>query len=828
MNKSQQIKHILMLESPTFRKTFLLEENTYTIGRTSLNSIPISSKTISRTHALLLKVTYPQQPEKDFFWLIDGDFKGNKSTNGLFVNGKRCFYHQLKPGDIIFLGGKEVRAKYEKLSYQAKKTTEDLLILEDEFDAEAKREKSLAEEDLKTTSFSIDDDLDKITEDFFFKLRENPELLPSPIIEINDSGEITYINAAANQKFSDLETLLLDHPLLKGLLTELKNIQGNLLVREVKIGQELFTQYAHYIPENQLIRSYIFDFTQRKEIEEELKETEARYRAIVKQISEGIVLIDPVNKKILDANVAYCNLLGYTLEEIKELTLDKIVAINHEILEQDIERILTEKLDFFRESIHRSKNGSLIDVEETFSTIIYQGKQVLCLTVNDITNRKRSQEILRYQAGYDLLTGLVNRKLFTEQLSATIAYAKRKKKQLAVMFLELDRCENINNVFGYEFGDQLLQIIAKKLKTCLHLGDTPAYWSGNKFTVLLPQISNTETVTNMATKIIETVAEPLELANQLLHLNISIGIAIYPQDGEDGESLIKMADTALFNAKKKGGKSYQFYTPQMTTELEDLLQLENCLYSAFTQKEFYLTYQPQVDVNSGKILSLETLLGWNNLKLGEVSQALFLPLAEEIRVILPMIEWILYQVCNQNKTWQNAGLPSVRVAVKIPGSLLQDENLVSMVKRVLNDSGLAPNFLELVITESTKINKLETFWKSLRELLNLGVQLTLDNFGSGDASLIYLKQFPFHQVKLDGEFVRDIVDDPRSKTIISAAIALGKTLNLKVIAQEVNSQQQMEILKDMQCEQMQGSFFSLPLTTEEVTNLLSEYNGAIN
>ncbi|MBR8827217.1 MAG: EAL domain-containing protein [Gomphosphaeria aponina SAG 52.96 = DSM 107014] len=834
MKNSPQVRHILMLESPTFRKTLILEDNTYTIGRVASNSIPISSKTISRNHATLLKVIYPQKKNQDFFWIVDGDLKGNRSTNGLFVNGKRCFCHQLKSGDIISLGGKEVRAKYETLYYQGEKNSEaeDLLLGEDDEEVEAIGEsgsqKSLEEEEFNTTIFAVDEDINKVTEDFFFRLREQPGLLPSPIIEINELGEITYLNSAASQKFKNLEAVKLEHPLLEGLLTEVKKFEGKLFVREVKVGQELFTQYAHYISENQLIRSYIFDFTQRKQIETELRETEARYRAVVTQISEGIVLVDPREKKILDGNAAYCNLLGYTEAEIQELTLEQVVAIEKEILAQDIERILTEKLEFVRESVYRCKDGSLVEVEESYSLISYEGREVLCLTVKNITNKKRSQELLRYQAGYDILTGLANRKLFNEHLASTIAYARKKKKQLAVMFLDLDRFQNINNTLGHEVADKLLQTFAKKLRSCLRLGDTAAHWSGDEFTLIIPQISDTETVANLASKIITQVSQPVKLSHHQIHLSVTIGIALYPQDGDDDTNLLIAADTALFKAKEQGGNCYEFYNPTMTVEIEELFELENYLHQAVTQKEFELKYQPRVNVNTGKIICLEAILCWKNAVLGEVDPEKFLPLAEKIGLILPITEWMLYQACNQNQLWQKAGLPSVKVGVKILASLLQKENLVSIIKRVLAESLLPPNFLALEITQKKMVQNLESFQKSLRELLTLGVPLTLNDFGTGYATFAYLQQFPFQQLKIAREFVADIEADPCSKAVIAAAIALGNNLNLKVVAQGVDSQQQMEILKNLKCEQMQGSFFSHPLTVEEVTNLLSEYNGAIN
>ncbi|MGK7873989.1 MAG: EAL domain-containing protein [Xenococcaceae cyanobacterium] len=811
MRDSQPVCHTLVIEDKKFRQTVSLEENTYSIGRHSSNSIVLPSQLVSRHHATFLRVKYPEN-KNDVFWIIDGDLRGNRSTNGLFVNGKRCLSHELKSGDSILFGG-EVKATYYIIN-----DSNTALLKTSKFKKYNADKNPI--NDLKSTLIS-EKELDELTGKFFFILTSLPELLPHPIIDINLEGEITYINSAAILKFQGIQEAKLEHPILAGLLINSQEKQGKLLVREVKIGQEVFEQYVHYLSESKQIRSYIFDLTKRKQIETALRESEERYRAVVRQISEGILLVDVATKCILEANAAYCNLLGYTSEEILGLTVYDVVALDREIVERDLERIWTEKLDLVVESLHRSKDGSLVNVEVSVSLIYYGTKEVLCFAVRDITERKRAEEMLQYQAFHDLLTDLPNRALFNEQLSKALANARRNQNLMAVMFLDLDRFKNINDTLDHAIGDQLLQGFAERLKSCLRSGDTLARWGGDEFTVLLPQIHCVEDAAKIGKRILDALKQPFELEEYQLHINSSIGIALYPQDGEEGETLLKNADAALYRTKEQGGNNYQFYSPTMTSKTEALLRLENFLHYALEQEEFLLYYQPQININTGELSGMEALLRWQHPELGQVSPEQFIPLAEETGLIVHIGEWVLRTACTQNKGWQEAGLPPLRMAVNLSPRQFQQPNLVSTVARVLDDSGLEPDFLELEITETTIMQNMEFARKALGHLQQMGVHISMDDFGTGYSSLGYLKKFPFHKIKIDQSFVRDLKNNPQDLAIVSAVIALGRGFNLRVVAEGVETQQQLELLRNLQCCEIQGYLFSRPLSAQDATKFLA-------
>ena len=810
MSDSQSINHTLVIEEPEFQQTISLEENTYSIGRHSSNSIVLLSRMVSRYHATLLRVKYSNE-QRDTFWVIDGNLQGKRSANGIFVNEKQCLSHELQSGDVITFGGK-VKATYltNNLSNNGQPTPNK--------SSEPVREISKAKEQDLTSITSVNE-LSELGQEFLFQLARLPQLLPHPVIDINLKGEITYINSAATQQFANIQHAQLDHPILAGILENVPNNQGTLFVREVKIGQEVFEQYLHYLALDKIIRSYIFNFTQRKQIEVALWESEERYSAVVRQISEGIVLVETDDKKIIEANVAFSNLLGYSLEEILELTLYDVVTLDREIIDSELERILTNKLDLVIESICRRKDGSLVDVEVSVSLIHYGEKEVLCFAVRDITERKRSQEMLQYHAFHDLLTELPNRILFNKYLTTALANAKRDCHLMAVLFLDLDRFKNINDTLGHVIGDKLLQAFAKRIKSCLRAGDTVARWGGDEFVILLPHVSEVRDAAKLGERILSSLKQPFELDQHTLYAKSSIGIVIYPQDGRDAEILIKHADAALYRTKKQGRNQYQFYSPSMSLMTSTLLRLEYHLYQALENQELSVYYLPQVDLNTGKIYGMEALLRWHHLELGEVPPAKFLPIAEETNLIIPMGEWVLQTACAQNQFWQEAGF-SVQVAVNLSSRQLQQSNLPATVAQILAQNSLAPQWLELEITETAIAQDINSARKALDEFQKIGVGVSLDDFGVGYSSFNYLKQFSFRTLKIAQSFVRELQDTPQDRAIVSAVVTLGRGFDIRVVAEGVETLEQKQLLQSLQCEKMQGYWFSQPLNAQEATQLL--------
>lgn len=687
----QRVQHVLIIEDNDCTKKVSLQKTSYSLGRLASNSIILSSKRVSRKHAILL---YRKDPKSDnySFWIVDGDSQGNRSNNGTFVNGKRIVMQELKHGDLIYFGT-EVKARYH-LIYALDSIYDNQGCQPNIF--EPQKLISKTSEDQYKNTVIIDSRLQQLSNSELVRLASFPELTPHPIIEINYQGLITYVNPAARLNFKDIYQSKLKHPLLAGLLNQHHNTIDNLLVREVQIKQKVFEQYVHFLSEGQLIRSYVFD----------------------------------------------------------------------------------------------------------------------------VTERKRSEQMLQYQAFHDLLTGLPNRTLFNEQLSTALANAQRHEHMMAVMFLDLDRFKNINDILGHAIGDQLLQGFAERLRGSIRSGDTVARWGGDEFTILLPQINNAEEVTKVAQRILQDLKPAFELNNNNLHISSSIGIALYPQDGEDSESLLRKADAALYLTKAQGRNNYQFYSPMMTSKASILLKLENLLHYALDQEEFLIYYQPQVNIQTGEISGMEALLRWKHPELGLVSPGQFIPLAEETGLIIPIGEWAIKAVCAQNKIWQQSGLPPIRVAVNLSARQFQQPNLVTMVAQILKETRLDPRWLELEITETTMMQNVDFAKRAMQDFQQMGVHISIDDFGTGYSSLGYLKKFPFHKLKIDRSFVNELQNNPKDTAIISTVITLGKGLNLTVVAEGVETKQQLKLLRNLKCEVIQGYYFSQPMKAEDATKFL--------
>ncbi|MDI3547347.1 MAG: hypothetical protein PWR10_999 [Halanaerobiales bacterium] len=441
-------------------------------------------------------------------------------------------------------------------------------------------------------------------------------------------------------------------------------------------------------------------------------------------------------------------------------------------------------------------------------------------TLEDITERKQAEEMLWQQVYHDALTGLPNRMLFNDRFTQALAHAYRNRQKLAVLFLDLDRFKNINDTQGYNVGDQLLQGVAERLTDLVREDDTVARMGGDEFILLLPEIAQAENATKIAKKILEAFKQPLMIGGHEFYITSSIGIVFYPNDGEDAETLLKNADIAMYRAKEQGGNNYQLYDPMMNVKASERLVLENSLRYALEREEFVVYYQPQVSISTGKIIGMEALIRWQHPEWGLLSPAEFIPLAEETGLIIPIGEWVLRTACAQNKAWQEAGYPPVHVAVNLSARQFQQQNLVETVTRVLKETGLEPHYLELEITESIAMQNADFTIVMLRHLEEMGIHISIDDFGTGYSSLSYLKHFPLDTLKIDQSFVRDLTIDPNNKAIVIAIIAMAHSLKFKVIAEGVETQEQLAFLKQQQCDGIQGYLFSKPLPAEAFEKIL--------
>ncbi|HYC42822.1 MAG TPA: EAL domain-containing protein [Noviherbaspirillum sp.] len=440
----------------------------------------------------------------------------------------------------------------------------------------------------------------------------------------------------------------------------------------------------------------------------------------------------------------------------------------------------------------------------------------------DISERKAYEARIEYLAGHDALTSLANRNLLGDRITQAMAHARRNGLLLSLLFLDLDRFKGVNDSFGHELGDSLLLEVSHRLRDVVREGDTVARQGGDEFIILLTNIQRPQDVSVVANKIFDAFQTPFLVRGHELFVSTSIGATIFPDDGEDMQSLLRNADIAMYRAKEERGNSFQFYSREMSVRALERAELESALRRALDRKEFELFYQPKVEATSGRIIGAEALIRWNHPEMGLVSPTRFIPMAEEIGLIVPIGDWVLHTACAQNKAWQDAGLPPISISVNLSARQFQQENLVESVAAALHDMGLDAHHLELELTESIVMNSAELFVTKLKELEDLGVQLSIDDFGTGYSSLSYLKRFPLHHLKIDQSFVRDIAFDADDAAITSTVISLGHSLNLKVIAEGVETEEQVNFLRDHNCDEMQGYYFSKPLPAREFATLLQQ------
>ncbi|MEO8035836.1 MAG: EAL domain-containing protein [Acidobacteriota bacterium] len=447
---------------------------------------------------------------------------------------------------------------------------------------------------------------------------------------------------------------------------------------------------------------------------------------------------------------------------------------------------------------------------------------IACLLEDEREAAELASVEIEHLAYHDAMTGLPNRPLFIDRLIVALAQAGRANYRLAVFFLDLDRFKNINDSLGHTAGDSLLKGVADRIRQCVREGDTVARFGGDEFTLLIPRIDNVEDAAKIAQKIIEMLKIPFFVNDRELFVTTSIGISIYPGDGLDPETLVRNADTAMYRAKDRGRDNYQLYTPAMNARALERLGLENQLRKALSQDELRLFYQPVIALETRAIIGMEALLRWQHPEMGLLAPAHFISVAEVSGLIIPIGEWVLRVACKQLKAWHKRTSSDLTISVNLSARQFQQPDLIGQVRQVLQDSALEARFLELEITESNAMQNAENSIYSLRELKNIGVRIAMDDFGTGYSSLNYLKRFPIDTLKLDQSFVHDVTTDPRDAAIVSAVISMAHSLELEVVAEGVETEDQLAFLRKQKCDRIQGFLFSEPLPVEEMEALLLE------
>ncbi|MFI5089338.1 MAG: EAL domain-containing protein [Terriglobales bacterium] len=559
--------------------------------------------------------------------------------------------------------------------------------------------------------------------------------------------------------------------------------------------------------------------TERKRAELALREAEEQYRTIFEENSIGMCYYSTADGRYLNVNPAFARIFGYDspeemlagVSDASQLYVDP--SRHRELSLQLREQGKYENWEFqgYR------KDGSKIWLQASTRAVRGADGSVLYYVgaAEDITEHKLLEEQVRYLAYFDALTGLPNRSLLQDRLAKALASARRRGEKVALLFLDLDRFKTINDSLGHSAGDLLLKEVAERLTKWAREQDTVARLGGDEFVVVLTGIKDVTGAAIAADRLIKEMSTEFTVQGHLLSATCSLGISVFPDHGRDGEALIKNADAAMYCAKENGRNNFQFFTPEMNSRAVERLTLESSLRLALEKKELFLVYQPQWDVATGKITGAEALLRWQHPRLGLVPPDKFIPIAENSGLIMPIGEWVLKTACAQARQWQDQGLPPLPVAVNVSAVQFRQESFPELIRRVLHETGLPAQYLELELTESLLLSSADVTLSVLQELKEMGVNLSIDDFGTGYSSLSYLKHLPVYKLKIDRSFVRDITVDPDDAAITGTIISMAKSLNLKVIAEGVENAEQMLFLQEHDCDEVQGYYFSRPLAVDD-------------
>ncbi|TVM02860.1 MAG: hypothetical protein CV087_08200 [Candidatus Brocadia sp. WS118] len=548
------------------------------------------------------------------------------------------------------------------------------------------------------------------------------------------------------------------------------------------------------------------------------------HSAAMASVANAVFITDSEGR-ITWVNAAFAKLSGYTSDEACGLTPRLFKSGRHDssFYQQVWQTILAGNV-FRGEVINRRKDGIFYTVNQTITPLLdLNGKTCHFVAIHeDITDKKETEKQIVYMAHYDTLTNLPNRILFTDRLRQEMIHANRNKRLTSVIFLDLDRFKTINDTLGHAFGDLLLKALADRLKNCIREGDTVSRLGGDEFIFIISDILHPQDVALIAQKILSALSAAFHLDGHEVHVTSSIGIAIYPLDANDMDNLIKNADIAMYHAKEEGGSTFKFYMEDMNINNLERLMLENDLRKALAKSELVVYYQPQVDQNTGQIMSMEALIRWQHPNRGMLYPSKFIPIAEETGLIIPIGEWVLKTACTQTRAWHDAGFPSLRITVNLSVRQFKQQNLVNMIIRVLQETGLDPKYLELELTEGIIMQNDTAILATLRELKSVGVLFSIDDFGTEYSSLSYLKRFPIDTLKIDRSFVQDITTNPDDAAIVTAIIAVAESLKLKIVAEGVENTEQADFLRELHCNNIQGYLYSQPLSAGDIDHLLQK------
>jgi len=559
--------------------------------------------------------------------------------------------------------------------------------------------------------------------------------------------------------------------------------------------------------------------------EKELRETHQSFLDMLESAQNGILIVSGTGK-ILIFNPAICEILGYEPLELPRRNLADLAAASSSA---SLMALVTERIwgaappGRYEMQLVRA-DGDVVDAELSISTYPMGGNERAgWIEISDITDRKRATARIQQLADFDHLTGLPNRQLMEESIADTLIRAMARQGMFAVMLMDLDRFKLVNDTLGHSVGDELLKQVAQRFLHALPSDQIVARFGGDEFLVLVPHLDSLDDAMQSASALVTALSTPLEVDGRTLHTATSVGVAVYPHDGQDAATLIRRADSAMYRAKELGGAGYQFATASLDADSRRRLNIENDLRAAIERGELLVYYHPEVEIDTGRIVNFEALVRWEHPDHGLLPPADFIPILEDNGLIRLVDEWVLREACAQNQRWRNEGLDPVIVSVNLSARLFSNDGMLDVVRAVLAETGLAPELLELEVTETAALQNIEDAVDILRRLRDLGVRTALDDFGTGHSSLVRLKEFPLSTLKIDGSFVQGVTADEDSGAIVSGVIALGHALGLTVVAEGVEYERQLSLLRHLGCDLAQGFLFAHPLTAEAATDLLNEH-----
>lgn len=593
---------------------------------------------------------------------------------------------------------------------------------------------------------------------------------------------------------------------------------------KVASSSKRYSVQLSQIPNEHNLIALARDITVQKSAETAQSKSEHMYRQMFETNRAIKLIIDPADGSVHEANAAAVDFYGYPKEELCALKITDINTLSH--LEVMREMALAEKEErLFFNFRHRLKSGEIRYVEVNSGPVNYGGKNLLYSIINDVTERKKAESIVTYQAHYDSLTNLPNRFLSLDRLSQLLTDTKRNNERIAVIFLDLDDFKKINDSLGHESGDALLIDASRRLVNTLRSSDTIGRLGGDEFIILLGGLKKGSDATQTAENLLEQFRKPFSINGHELALTASMGIAIYPEDGTNSSTLLRHSDIAMYKAKEIGRNTYSFYKESMNWDISRRLSLEDQMHGALESNEFTVNFQPQVDVKTGRVIGAEALLRWSNAKLGQVSPVDFIPIAEQTGLIIPIGEFVITTALDMLSKIHGKGFSHFRMAVNLSPRQFRDPNLVSFITSSMANVGIDAQFLELEITEGLLLTGHLFVNSALKKINNAGITLSMDDFGTGYSSLSYLRQYPFDILKIDRSFISGIAENSEDLELVIATIAMAHALGLKIVAEGVENQSQLQILDQLNCNYAQGYLFAKPMSEVDFFTFLESFKG---